>query len=260
MTVNTILGRIFRGLVYLFLMLPLLVVVLTSFSDTSYIVFPPQGFTFKWFGAAVANQAFIDSVKVSLILAGLSTSICVVLGTMASLYFWKARGRGRDMLELVFLSPVIVPTVVSAVAFLQFFSPLHFSSAMMPLVFAHIVIQIAYVIRTVTASLHGLDASLEEAALVLGSPPLRTLFKVTLPCAKRGIIAGGIFAFVVSFDEAVIVMFLSDSKTITYPLRLYSYISEHFDPMISAFSTLFIILSFAIIVVVEKRIGLSNMY
>ena len=123
MTVNSVLGRAFRALVYLFLLLPLLVVVLTAFSDTDYIVFPPQGFTFKWFGAAIGNRAFIDSVKVSLLLASVSTVICVVLGTMVSLYFWKARGRGKDLLEIIFLSPVVVPTVVSAVAFLQFFRP-----------------------------------------------------------------------------------------------------------------------------------------
>lgn len=260
MSMSAVMGRVFRVLVYLFLLLPLLVVVLTAFSETDYIVFPPQGFTLKWFGEAISNRAFIASVKVSLILASVSTVVCVFLGTMVSLYFLKARGRGKDLLEIIFLSPVVVPTVVSAVAFLQFFSSLPVRGALIPLIIAHVVIQIAYVIRTVSASLHGLDPSFEEAALVLGSPPTRTLFKVTLPCAKRGIIAGAIFAFVVSFDEAVIVMFLSDSKTITYPLRLYSYISEHFDPMVSAFSTIFILLSFIVIVVVEKKIGLSNMY
>ena len=105
-----------------------------------------------------------------------------------------------------------------------------------------------------------MDVSFEEASLVLGASPLRTLFKVTLPCIKGGIVAGAIFSFVVAFDEAVIVMFIRNAKTITYPLRLYSYIMESFTPLISALASVFIIISAIVIIVVEKKIGLDKMY
>lgn len=260
MRIYQIIGKIFRFFVYAFLLLPLIVVILTAFSNTDYVVFPPVGFTFKWFDKALQNSAFIRSVGVSFRIAVCSTFISTVIGTVVSLYFWKMKGTIKQISEALFLSPVVVPTVVTAVAFLQFFAAYRVVTAFWELVIAYSIIQIAYVIRTVSASLYGLDARFEEASLVLGASPLRTLFKVTLPNAKRGIIAGAIFAFVVAFDEAVIVMFISNARTITYPLRLYSYISEHFDPMISAFSALFIIFSFIIITVVERKIGLSKMY
>ena len=256
-----IIGTFFRLFVYGFLLLPLFIVVCTSVSDTAHIVFPPQGFTLRWFAEALANRQFMRSVGVSLRVAAISTCVSTVIGTMISLYFWKVRGYVREFVEIAFLSPVVVPTVVSAVAFLQFYSRTGaFVNNFTALALSHAVIQIAYVIRTETATLYSMDAEFEEASLVLGASPLRTLFKVTLPCAKRGIIAGAIFAFVVSFDEAVIVMFLADARTITYPLRLYSYISEHFNPMVSAFSTIFIFISFVVIVTVEKTIGLNKVH
>lgn len=255
-----VVGTLFRSFVYIFLMLPLAIVVMTSFSDTSYVVFPPQGFTLKWFPEALGNANFFKSIKVSLLIGAVSTCISTVIGTMASLYFWKTSGRAKEWIETIFLSPVVVPTVVSAVAFLQFYSGIGSIDTLAALILSYSIIQVSYVIRTVSASLYGMDASIEEAALVLGATPLRTLFKVTLPIAKRGIIAGAVFAFVVAFDEAVIVMFLSDARTITYPLRLYSYISENYTPMISAFSTVFILISFLVIYFTEKFIGVGKMY
>ena len=261
MKTYAVLGKLIRAFVYLFLLLPLLIVIITSFSDTRFIVFPPQGFTFHWFSEAAKNTDFISSVKTSFIIAGISTCISTFLGTVVSLYFWKTQGKFKGIIEIVFLSPVVVPTVVSAVAFMQYYAASGlFNSNFIPLILSHSIIQIAYVIRTISATLYSMDAGFEEASLVLGATPLRTLFKVTLPCAKRGIIAGAIFAFIVSFDEAVVVMFMSDPSTVTYPLRLFSYISEQFSPMISAFSTLFIIFSFLIIVIVEKTVGLNKMY
>lgn len=257
---HKIAGYIFRAFVYIFLLLPLIVVICTAFSDTPYVIFPAQGFTLRWFGAAMENQQFIDSIFISLSIAIVSMIFSTLVGTMASLYFWKSQSRMKKISELIFMSPVIVPTVIFAVAFLQFFATWGFLNAYWKLILAYSTIQIPYVIRCVSASLYGLDVSFEEASLVLGASPLRTLFKVILPCAKRGIIGGSIFSFVVAMDEAVIVMFLADARTITYPLRLYSYITEIYTPMVSAFSTLFIVISFIIILLVEKTIGLSKMY
>ena len=122
------------------------------------------------------------------------------------------------------------------------------------------IIEIPYVIRTVTANLVGLDTGFEEASLVLGASPVRTLFKITLPCIRQGIIGGAVFSFVVAFDECVIIMFMKSAKTVTFPLRLYSYITESFTPLISAFATLFIIVAGVVIYIVERKIGLSKLY
>lgn len=253
-------GTIFNSVVYLFLLLPLIVVIITSFGEGNRAVFPTHGFTLKWYSEALHNVDFFESVFISLKIAVVSTLISAVLGTMVSLYFWKTKGRLKEIFELVFMAPMVVPTVVYAVAFLMAFSSWKFVVPYWKLVLSYCAIQIPYVIRSVTAALYGLDVSFEEASLVLGARPMKTLYKVTLPCIKRGIISGIIFAFVVSFDEAVIIMFLRNASTVTYPLRLYTHITEQFSPMVSAFSAVFILISFVVIYVIERIFGLSNMY
>ncbi len=253
-------GKILCLLVFAFLMAPLIVVIITAFGTTRHVMFPPKGFTLDWFREAVENKEFLNSILLSIKLSSLSVVVSCILGTMVSLYFWKADSKLRNLWETIFLSPIVVPTVISAVALLQYFALFGFISTFWRLTLSYIAIEIPYVIRAVTASLSSLDASFEEASLVLGASPFKTLFKVTLPCVKGGIIAGAIFSFVVAFDEAVIVMFIRNSRTITYPLRLYSYITESFTPLISAFATIFIVLSFIVIIIIEKTIGLNKMY
>ena len=253
-------GNIFSIIVYLFLLLPLVVVIITSFGEGNRAVFPTHGFTLKWYQEALHNTDFFQSVFISLKIAVVSTAISTVLGTMVSLYFWKTKGKIKEIFELIFMAPMVVPTVVFAVAFLLAFSSVDVVVPYWKLVLSYCAIHIPYVIRSVTAALYGLDVSFEEASLVLGARPIKTLFKVTLPCIKRGIISGIIFAFVVAFDEAVIIMFLRNADTVTYPLRLYTHITEEFSPMVSAFSTVFILISLAVIYVIERIFGLSKMY
>lgn len=253
--------RIARFLVYMFLLSPLLIIILTSFSDTNRVVFPPQGFTLRWFEKAIHTAEFTSSLLLSIRIALVSVLIACVLGTMISLWFWKSTSRAKGIFESIFLAPIIIPTIISAVAFLQYFALFSgFFTNYWKLCLTYAVIQMPYVIRTVTANLVGLDTSFEEASLVLGASPLHTLFHVTLPCIKQGIVGGAVFSFVVAFDECVIIMFMKSAKTVTFPLRLYSYITESFTPLISAYSTLFILVAAVVIYIVEKRIGLSKLY
>lgn len=255
------LGRIFRGLVYVFLLCPLVTVVCTAFSDTNRVVFPPRGFTLEWFEKAIHSSEFINSFILSLQIASISVIIACVLGTMVSLYFWKTGGKIKAFFEMIFMSPIVVPTIISAVAFLQYYYLFGgVLTTFWKLCLTYAAIEIPYVIRTVTACLVGLDAGFEEASLVLGASPVKTLFKVTLPCIKTGIVGGAVFSFFVAFDEAVIIMFMKNARCITFPMRLYSYITESFTPLISAIATIFIIFAIIIIMIVEKTIGLSKLY
>lgn len=260
MRIYKIVGNILSALIFIFLLAPLVVVIGTSVSTSRFVSFPPDGFTMKWYMEALTNVDFLKSILLSLKISAVSVVCSCILGVMVSLYFWKKPGKISDTFETVFLSPIVIPTVISAVAFLQYFSIFSSISGFWKLVLAYITIEIPYVIRSVTASLSGLDVSFEEASLVLGAAPLKTLFRVTLPCIKGGIVAGAIFSFVVAFDEAVIVMFVRNSRTITYPLRLYSYIMESYTPLISAVASVFIIISALVIFAVEKKIGLDKMY
>lgn len=261
MKVTKIVGRIFRGLVYIFLLCPLITVIFTAFSDTNRVVFPPRGFTLEWFEKAAQSAEFIQAFILSLQIAVVSVVIACTLGTMISLYFWKTKGKAKAVFEMVFMSPIVVPTIISAVAFLQYYYLFgNVLTTFWKLCLTYAAIEMPYVIRTVTACLVGLDAGFEEASLVLGASPVKTLFKVTLPCIKTGIVGGAVFSFFVAFDEAVIIMFMKNAKCITFPMKLYSYITESFTPLISAIAAIFIVFAVIIIMVVEKTIGLSKLY
>ncbi|HWR60363.1 MAG TPA: ABC transporter permease [Clostridia bacterium] len=261
MNLTKISGIIARTFVYLFLMCPLGVVICTAFSNTNRVVFPPRGFTLKWFDKAFHSAEFTNSLLLSIRIAVVSVIIACVLGTMVSLWFWKSDSKVKGIFETIFLSPIVIPTIISAVAFLQYF--VLFSNLFTnywKLCITYSIIEMPYVIRTVTANLVGLETSFEEASLVLGATPVKTLFNVTLPCIKQGIIGGAVFSFVVAFDECVIILFMKSAKTVTFPLRLYSYITESFTPLISAYATLFIIVAAVVIYIVERKIGLSKLY
>ncbi len=255
-----IIGNIFTFLVYTFMLLPLVVVIASAFGTTDHVTFPPQGFTLHWFSDAIQNEQFMESLLITLGLCVVSVFIATVMGLLVSLYFWKTESKAKAVFESIFTAPVIVPTVISAVSFLLFFSMFNFIDTFWKLALAYSVIEMPYVIRSVTASLSTLDASFEDASLVLGARPLKTLFLVTLPCIKSGISVGAIFAFIVGFDESVIVLFIRNARTITYPLRLYSYITQSFTPLVSAFATLFILLTFVLIYFLDKKIGIGKMF
>jgi putative spermidine/putrescine transport system permease protein len=261
MNLTKISGKIARTFGYLFLICPLGVVIFTAFSDTNRVVFPPRGFTLEWFEKALHSAEFTNSLLLSLRIAAVSVLVACVLGTMISLWFWKSNSKAKVIFETIFLSPIVIPTIISAVAFLQYF--VLFSGLFTnfwKLCITYSIIEMPYVIRTVTANLVGLDTSFEEASLVLGATPVKTLFHVTLPCIKQGIVGGGVFSLVVAFDECVIIMFMKSAQTVTFPLRLYSYITESFTPLISAYATLFIIVAAVVIYIVERKIGLSKLY
>ena len=261
MKLTKIAGKVSRLLIYLFLLSPLLVIMITAFSDTNRVTFPPRGFTLRWFDQAIHSPEFNSSLLLSIRIAIISVLIACILGTMVSLWFWKSGSRAKGVFEAIFLSPIVIPTIISAVAFLQYFTLFGgLFTNFWKLCLTYAVIEMPYVIRTVTANLVGLDTSFEEASLVLGASPIKTLFHVTLPCIRSGIIGGAIFAFVVAFDECVIILFMKSAETVTFPLRLYSYITESFTPLISANSTLFILVMAGIIYLVEKQIGLSKLY
>ena len=261
MKVTKWLGWFARMIGYIFLIGPLLVVVCTAFSDTSRVVFPPKGFTLHWFGDAFQNAEFTASLLLSIRIALVSAVISCILGTMFSLWSWKTKGKLNNLMELLFLSPIVIPTIISAVAFLQYFALFRGAfTNYWKLCITYAIIEMPYVIRTVSANLVGLDTGFEEASIILGATPEQTLFKVTLPCIRPGIIGGAIFSLVVSFDECVIVMFMKSARSVTFPLRLYSYITESFTPLISAYSTLFILITAVVIYIVEKKIGLCKLY
>jgi putative spermidine/putrescine transport system permease protein len=256
------LGRLvnatFQALVYLYLLAPILIVIPVSFSEASYLVFPPRGFSWRWYANFFSLRELTDSLALSARLAASVTATSTVIGTMAAFALVRYRFRGRDLLRTIFLSPMVLPGVVLGIGFLIFFSRTRLIHSFWSLFFAHLVVTLPYVIRTVSATLQGFPRVLEEAAASLGAPPWKGFWTVTLPVIKPGIMAGAIFAFIISFDELVISIFLTGPRLSTLPVQIYNYIEFTSDPTIAAISVILILLTTAAVTLLERFIGFSR--
>jgi putative spermidine/putrescine transport system permease protein len=245
-------------LVYGFILAPILVVIPVSFSETQYLVFPPQGFTFRWYANFFATRELAESLWTSLHLAAWTTGISTVLGTMAALALVRYRYPGREALRTALMAPIVMPRLVLGIAFLMFLSKTLLSGRFGGLLLAHVVVALPYVVRTVGASLAGLDRALEEAAMSLGAPPLLTFRTVTLPLLRPGLLAGAIFAFVTSFDELVASLFLTGPRLTTLPVQIYTYLEYTSDPTIAAISVILVVFTTAVVLVTERIVGFSQ--
>jgi putative spermidine/putrescine transport system permease protein len=228
-------------LILLYLVAPVIVVVATAFTTTAYPVFPPQGFTLQWFERFLGMPEFTEAVRRSALLAFSSTLVATALGTFSALSLARYRFRGREAISAFMLSPILFPTIVFGLALLVFYSRVGLSGSFTGLVIAHSVLTTPFVIRLVMASLAEFDPAVEEAARNLGAGWWRTFLQVTLPLIRPGVLAGAVFAFIISFDELVVTLFLAGPDMTTLPVRIYTYVEFSSDPTISAISTMLIV-------------------
>ncbi len=248
----------FNALMYLFMLAPILVVIPVSFSATQYLVFPPQGFSLRWYGNFLSTPELVDSLWLSLHLAGWTTAISTVLGTMAALALVRYRYPGRRALREFFVSPLVMPRLVLGIALLMFLSNTVLSGQFGALLLAHVVVAFPYVVRTVSASLFGLDHALEEAGASLGAAPLTVFRTISLPLLKPGIVAGAIFAFVTSFDELVMTLFLAGPRTTTLPVKMFNYIEFTSDPTLAAISVILVAITAVAVLITERIVGFGQ--
>jgi putative spermidine/putrescine transport system permease protein len=254
-----VLFRLVPAAVVLFLLLPIAVSMLLSFDDRDYLgAFPPTSFSLRWYRSFFDNPAYLSGLVTSLELAVLSTAISVVAGTAAAVALSEMKWRGRHALETLFLSPRLVPTVVIGFSILGFASAVHIFDAFTRLIAGHVIITIPFTIRAVLASLVGIRRSIVEAANSLGASPFRAFLDVTLPLAKTGIIAGGLLAFVLSFDEVAVSLFLSDAFTQTLPIALVAEMRTNLNLTIAAVSTVFALMTVLIVILLDRTTGLDT--
>ena len=246
------------ALISVFLLVPLLLPIALSVSDTPFVVFPPQGFTLRWYVSVLNEPDFTGSLRFSLILSALSALGAMLLGTPTAIGLVRHQFPGRDLIQSLVLSPLVFPSLVTGIALLRFFSSVGSHNALVNLVIGHILVTIPYVVRTVSASLMMLDPAVEEAARTLGASRFRTFWRITRPQIVPGLVAGGIFAFVTSFDNYAISMWLFDAENVPLPLTMFSLISRMFDPGIAAIASLMILLSLVLVLVVERVTGLQK--
>jgi putative spermidine/putrescine transport system permease protein len=242
----------------LFIAAPLLVTVSLSVSDTLFVSFPPKGFTLAWYGKVLNDPDFRSALSFSLSLAGLATAGALLLGVPAAFALIRFPVPGGAALRALLLSPLVFPVLVTGLALLQLFSLLGWRSVPVNLLIAHILVTSPYVVRTVAASLMLADVTLEEAARTLGANRWRTFRRVTLPQIAPGVAAGALFAFMVSFDNYPVSMWLADAQNDPIPMLIYRKATGVFDPSVAATSTLLIGLAVVAVLIMERLVGLKR--
>lgn len=253
-----------RGLAWAFVILtsvlllaPLVVVIGVSVSESQFIVFPPEGFTLRWYQKALGSREYVEAFWLSLRLAILVTLSATLIGGAGAIALARRRKQGGP-LETIFLSPLIIPTIIFAIGMLMLWSSLFGATSFLSLWVAHTVVTLPYVIRTTLAVLAESDPFLEEAARTMGASRLRRLWHVVLPQCRPGLIAGGFFAFNISFDEAVLSLFLRKPGLNTLPVQIYGQLEFSPDPTVAAVSTLMILLTVTLILVIDRLLGLNR--
>jgi putative spermidine/putrescine transport system permease protein len=244
--------------VFAFLMAPLLVIFLASFSPTPLVVFPPKGFSLEWYVNIFSSptgfmSGFVNSLEIGLA----ATAIDVILGVSASLSVTRYRFRFREALLAYFTSPMYIPSVTFAFVLLQAFSAIGSVPAFLRILLGHTVIILPYIVRNTYSVLASFNWSLEDAAASLGAGPARVFFKVTLPVIKPGLLAGALLSFLYSFDEAVLGSLLNSPRFVTLPVRIMTYMELSFDPTLAAISSLLILFSFLAILLLDRFAGIN---
>jgi putative spermidine/putrescine transport system permease protein len=252
--------RALVGVLLLFLLAPLIVVLLTSFSNDAYLAFPPVHWGFGGYRALLANAAFRRGFGVSVTLASLVTAISLCCGTAAAYAIARFPFPGRGALLTVFTAPLLLPGIILGLGLLLVFARLGWLATWPGLTIAHCLVTLPYAIRVVLTALRGIDATLEEAAGTLGAPPWRVFRRVTLPLMLPGMIAAAALSFLASFDEVVISLFLVGPRLTTLPIEVFHAIEYQADPQISALSVVLITLTAGLVIVVERSLGLVRAF
>jgi len=252
------LSRSFNVLVLLFLILPILVMIPLSFSDSSFLMYPIKGFSLRWYQNLFESEEWMRAARNSFIVAPAATVIATVLGTLAAVGLNKAHFRGKAILMAVLISPMIVPVVVVGVGVYLFFAQIGLSDSYLGLILAHAALGAPFVVTTVLATLQGFNHNLVRASLSLGAGPLRTFFRITLPLIAPGLISGALFAFTTSFDEVVLTLFVAGPNQATLPRQMFAGIKDNISPTIAALATILIIFSTCLLLVLEWLRGRSK--
>ena len=250
--------RFLCACIFLFLITPILVIIPLSFNIEPYFTFTsgmlkfdPDAYSLRWYEDFINNTQWTHSVKNSFIIAIASTILATVLGTLAALGLSKPHMPYRSLMMGLLISPMIVPLIISAAGMYFFYSNIGLSQTYLGIILAHTASGTPFVVITVTATLVGFDHSLSRASANLGANPTTTFFKVIMPLILPGVISGALFAFITSFDEVVVVLFLAGFDQRTIPRQMWSGIREQISPTILAVATILVMISIALLATLE---------
>lgn len=241
------------------LILPIIVAIAMSFDGASYLTpFPPHSFSMQWYTSFFSNSYYITSLKYSILLAVLATLISTSVGTAVAVALERYEFPGKALISSAFMTPMVVGGVVVGFSLLMFLTRLGITGGVPRLLAGHVIITLPFAIRSSLAGLVGINPRLEEAALSLGANRMKAFWDVTLPLAKTGIIAGGIFAFAFSMDEVAASMFLTTTKVYTLPIALISMMRSNFNLTIAAAAVMLLGLTIVLIMLLDRVVGMDK--
>ncbi|MFM1653916.1 ABC transporter permease [Brevibacillus sp. B_LB10_24] len=251
---------VITGLAILYIIIPLLVTIPASFTEASFPSFPPQGFSLEWYAKLLNRPEFVSAFLNSVQFALITAVISVVLGTMSAVAIAKYDLPGKSYIISFLTSPLTVPQLVLGVALLIYFTPMMLAGTSTGLLIAHIIISVPYVMRYVLTGLNGFDYTLERAAMILGANPAKVFWKVTMPIIRPAILSGALFAFLTSFDNVTVSLFMVSTDTRTLPIEIFSHMQDAYDPLVATVSSVVIFISVLFIVILEKLHGVGRFF
>jgi putative spermidine/putrescine transport system permease protein len=249
--------RLLAGLGYLVLLAPAALVLLLSFSAGDYLIFPPPGFSTRWYAALLSNSVMMSALGTSAILAAVVSVVALLAGGPAAYAIARLDFPGRGLAALL-AAPLLLPTLVLGLALLLVLQPLGLTASWPGLVLGHCLVAIPFAVRIMTTAFEGVPKELEAAAWTLGATPVQAALRITLPNAAPGAIAAGVLTFLVSFDETVISLFLVGPRLTTLPVEMFRYAEHRTDPLIAALAMSLILFAAVMVLVVERLMGFSN--
>jgi putative spermidine/putrescine transport system permease protein len=259
--------RIWCALVFAFLVAPIVIIVLTSFTGGETVAFPPTEYSLRWYEKVLGHIADAPGVKPGLATAfllslrvGLAVALgASVVGLFAAYALYRFRFRGMAVVRQYFMIPLMFPQIVTGIALLVWFSQLRWLSPMARLVIGHMILTLPYVILTVGASLEATGTDLEEAAVGLGANRPRAFLLVTLPLIRHGVVAGAIFAFITSFNAFTVSYFLYSGDALPLPIWVFEYMAYFLDPTLAVISTFLIVLTLLTVVALDRLVGIRRL-
>jgi putative spermidine/putrescine transport system permease protein len=250
----------YHTLFVIFMLAPIVVVCWVAFTPEGFLSFPTSHWSLRWFAAIARYPEFVSAFWRSLALGALSSALAVAVSVPAALAIARYRFRGREAMTTLFMSPLMIPNIVLGIAFLRFFTEIGLGGTFTGLVLSHIVIVLPFALRLTLASAVGLDRSIEHAAVSLGASEWTVLKRVTLPLIVPGLASGWALAFINSFDEVTMTVFIAAPGTETLPVRMFLYIQDNIDPLVTSVSAAMIFLTAIVMVALDRLYGLDRLF
>jgi putative spermidine/putrescine transport system permease protein len=243
-----------------FLLAPVMFIVIYAFNDSSYFSWPMSGLSTKWFANFFANDRFMAAAKTSMTMGAIVTPLSLAIAVPTAYALVRCEFRGRELINALLMSPLLIPGVVTGIAFLIYLSNIGIGPGFTGLVIAMTCFSLPFAVRTLVANMHGLRPELEDVARNLGAGDWPVFWRIVLPQLRPGLLAGGTFVFVEAIDNFSISVFLSTADVSTLPVEGYSYIRDFDDPTVAAMAVVLIALSTALVLLAGRLVGLNRMF